>query len=96
MEEYNYLVKKYEKRISTPFYFNDKDEMLRFAFNEVSKNSFCFLDIYAFNDFTALGGKKFWRYFCTIGNVECGKYSGMTKNKSLRAESIDIRKEEEK
>lgn len=90
MKEYAYLVKKYEKGISTPFYFNDKDEMFRFAFNEVTKNSFCFLDIYAFNDFTALGGRKFWKYISTIGNVEDSKYSGMSRNKRSRAENIDM------
>lgn len=90
MKKYSYLVKKYEKGFSTPLCFNDKDEMLRFAFNAVVKDPFCFLDIYTFNDFTDLGGRKFWKYIGTIGNAEDGKYSGMNRNKRSRARNIDM------
>lgn len=90
MEKYAYLVKKYEYGDCEKFYFYDKDEMFEFASNVINQNSFCFLDIYAFNDFTALGGRKFWKYFCTIGNVEDGKQCGMNKNKEERSRNIDI------
>ena len=90
MEKYAYLVKKYEKGNCIPYYFSSQDKMIRFAFNALKKNSYCFLDIYSFNDFLARGGRMFWKYVGTVGNVKDGKYNGISKNKSSRTRNINL------